>query len=98
MFKTGVVKARVIEFDKANKKIVLSVIDYLKDKEQAEIDAYIEKFKLPKKFSVKDVVEKTRSFEAEQIDFRIEDIIGDEMPSINTPPPSSIVLPDEPKA
>ena len=98
LFKTGVVKARVIEFDKANKKIVLSVIDYLKDKEQAEIDAYIEKFKLPKKFSVKDVVEKTRSFEAEQIDFRIEDIIGDEMPSINTPPPSSIVLPDEPKA
>lgn len=86
LFKQGdTIKAEIIEFDKANKKIVLSVIEYLKDKEQAEIDAYIAKFKLPRKFSIKEVVEKTRSFEAEQIDFRIEDIIGEEIPPVPTP-------------
>ncbi|MCX7834337.1 MAG: 30S ribosomal protein S1 [Ignavibacteria bacterium] len=79
-------KAEVIEFDKANKKIVLSVIEYLKDKDQKEIDEYIEKFKLPKKFTVKDLIEKTRSYESEVIDFKIEDIIGDDTAIINTPP------------
>jgi len=87
IFKQGdVLNVRVIEFDKANKKIVLSVIEYYKDKEQKDIDAYIKKFKLPKKFTVKDIIEKTRSYESEQIDFRIEDIIGDEIPSISVPP------------
>ena len=71
---------------RANKKIVLSVIEYLKDKEQKDVDEYIEKFKLPKKFTIKDIIEKTRSYESEQIDFRIEDIIGDEIPAINMPP------------
>ncbi len=82
-------KAEVIEFDKANKKIVLSVIEYLKDKDQKEIDEYIEKFKLTKKFTAKDLLEKTRSYESEIIDFKIEDIIGDDTTIINTPPPSS---------
>ncbi len=80
-------KAEVIEFDKSNKKIILSVIEYLKDKDQKEIDEYIDKFKLPKKFTVKDLIDKTRSYESEVIDFKIEDIIGDENTAINSPPP-----------
>jgi small subunit ribosomal protein S1 len=36
----------VVEFDKENKKIVLSVVDYLKSQEQAVIDAYAAKHKL----------------------------------------------------
>ena len=87
LFKTGdKLNAEVIEFDKNNKKIVLSVIEYLKDKEQSDIDAYIDRFKLPKKFTVQDVQEKTRSFEQEQVDFRIEDIIGEDVPEVNHPP------------
>lgn len=87
-FKMGdILKAEVIEFDKDNKKIVLSVIEYLKDKEQKEVDLYIQKFKLPKRFTLKDIQEKTRTYETEQIDFRIEDIIGEEMPPIAPPPP-----------
>lgn len=87
LFKAGeTLKAEVIEFDKTNKKVVLSVIEYMKDKEQKDIDEYIGKFKLPKKFSVKDIQEKTRSFESEQIDFKIEDIIGEDVPEMNHPP------------
>lgn len=38
---------KVIEFDKMSKKIVLSVIEYLKGKEQKLIDEYVSKHKLP---------------------------------------------------
>ena len=87
LFKLGdTLKAEIIEFDKTNKKVVLSVIEYLKDKEQPEIDEYINRFKIPKKFSSKDIQDKTRSFESEQIDFKIEDIIGEDVPEINHPP------------
>ena len=86
-------KASVIEFDKTNKKIVLSVIEYLKDKEQKEIDGYISRFKLPKKMSLKDIQEKTKSFESEQIDFRIEDLIEEELPEGQAPP--VIINPNE---
>jgi len=87
LYKTGdALKGEVIEFDKNNKKVVLSVIEYLKDKEQNEIDEYINKFRIPKKFSSKEIQEKTRSFESEQIDFKIEDIIGEDVPEINHPP------------
>lgn len=87
LFKVGdKLKAEVIEFDKTNKKVVLSVIEYLKDKDDKEIDDYINRFKLPKKFSTKDIQEKTRSFESEQIDFKIEDIIGEDVPEMNHPP------------
>lgn len=87
LFKVGdIMKAEVIEFDKNNKKVVLSVIEYLKDKDAKEIEEYITRFKLPKKFSLKDIQEKTRSFESEQIDFKIEDIIGEDVPEINHPP------------
>ncbi|HMS63768.1 MAG TPA: 30S ribosomal protein S1 [Ignavibacteria bacterium] len=79
-------KAEVIEFDKNNKKVVLSVIEYLKDKDDKEIEEYITRFKLPKKFTSKDIQEKTRSFESEQIDFKIEDIIGEDVPEMNHPP------------
>lgn len=87
LFKLGeTLRAKIIEFDKTNKKVVLSVIEYLKDKDQEEIDGYINKFKIPKKFSSKDIQDKTRSFESEQIDFKIEDIIGEDVPEINHPP------------
>jgi small subunit ribosomal protein S1 len=33
---------KVIEFDEDQKKIVLSVIEFLRDKDQAEVDAYVE--------------------------------------------------------
>ena len=85
-FPGGTMKAEIIEFDKVNKKVVLSVIEYLKDKEQSEIDEYINKFKIPKRFTSKDIQDKTRSFESEQIDFKIEDIIGEDVPEINHPP------------
>lgn len=88
----NILTAKVIEFDKSNKKIVLSVIEYLKDRDQSEVDEYIAKFKLPKKFTVKDIHEKMRTYESEQIDFRIEDIIGEDVPPINVPP-----KPEEPK-
>ncbi len=91
LFKVGdKLKAEVIEFDKTNKKVVLSVIEYLKDKDDKEIDDYINRFKLPKKFSTKDIQEKTRSFESEQIDFKIEDIIGEDVPEINHPPVTEV--------
>lgn len=87
LFKPGEkVNVEIIEFDKNNKKVVLSVIEYLKDKDQSVIDEYINKFKISKKFSSKDIQEKTRSFESEQIDFKIEDIIGEDVPEINHPP------------
>ncbi len=37
---------KVIEFDRENKRIVLSVSEYLKDKERAEIDDYLNRYKL----------------------------------------------------
>ena len=47
-FKVGDdLQLKVIEFDKDSKKIVLSVIDFLKNKEQKLIDEYIGKHKLP---------------------------------------------------
>ncbi len=88
LFKPGeILKVRVIEFDKVNKKIVLSVVEYLRDKDQSEIDEYIAKFKIPRKFSQKDIQERTKTYETEQIDFRIEDIIGDEqnIPVVQVP-------------
>lgn len=45
---------RVIEFDKESKKIVLSAVEYLKGREQKEIDDYAAKHKLPS-MTVKDV-------------------------------------------
>ncbi len=87
LFKVGdKLKAEVIEFDKNNKKIVLSVVEYLKDKDQKEVDAYIARFKLPKKFGLKEIQEKTKSFESEQIDFRIEDLIEEQLPEGIAPP------------
>jgi small subunit ribosomal protein S1 len=47
-------KLKVIEFDKDSKKIVLSAVEYLKDKEQKEIDEYAAQHKLPS-MTVKDV-------------------------------------------
>ncbi|MDD5362340.1 MAG: 30S ribosomal protein S1 [Ignavibacteria bacterium] len=85
--------AKVIEFDKANKKIVLSVIEFFKDKDQETIDAYTSKFKLTRKFTVKDVQERSKTYESEQIDFRIEDIIGDEVQA----PEPAVVIPEAPK-
>lgn len=72
-------KAEVIEFDKESKKIVLSVLEYLKDKDEAEVDEYVSKFKL-KKFTLGDVIDRTRNYteNKEEIDFKIDDVINEE--------------------
>jgi len=41
-----VLPARVIEFDKESKRIVLSVIEYLRGKEQSIVDNYVSSHKL----------------------------------------------------
>jgi small subunit ribosomal protein S1 len=46
----------VLEFDKESKKIVLSVVEYLKHKEQKTIDEYTQKHKLPP-MTLKEVAE-----------------------------------------
>ena len=43
-----VIPVKVIEFDKSNKKIVLSTIAALKDKTDNEIEEYLNKHKLDK--------------------------------------------------
>lgn len=47
---------RVLEFDKESKKIVLSVVEYLKHQEQKAIDDYTQKHKLPS-MTLKEVAE-----------------------------------------
>jgi small subunit ribosomal protein S1 len=77
LFKPGeTLNAEIIEFDKDAKKIVLSVLEYLKDKDEAEVNDYISKFKL-KKFTLADVIDRTKTAEAnlEEVDFKIDDII-----------------------
>jgi small subunit ribosomal protein S1 len=49
-----VIPAKIVEFDKENKKIVLSVIAAMKDKTEAEIEEYIGKHKL-EKVTVEDI-------------------------------------------
>ncbi|HJY63316.1 MAG TPA: 30S ribosomal protein S1 [Ignavibacteria bacterium] len=73
-------KAKVIEFDKEAKKIVLSVLEYLKDKDDEEVGAYADKFKL-KKFTLGDVIDRTRTIavEKEEVDFKIDDVIKEEV-------------------
>jgi len=80
MYQPGAeLNAEVIEFDKDSKKIVLSVIEYLKDKDQKEIDEYIAKFRL-KKFTLADVIDRTRTTPEtkEEVDFKIDDVIKEE--------------------
>ncbi|MBI3111340.1 MAG: 30S ribosomal protein S1 [Ignavibacteriales bacterium] len=55
----GVLPLQVIEFDKENKKIVLSVLEYLRGKEQAIVDEYVASHKLTP-MTMKDIV--TTSF------------------------------------
>jgi small subunit ribosomal protein S1 len=73
-------KAEVIEFDKEAKKIVLSVLEYLKDKDDNEVLEYADKFKL-KKFTLGDVIDRTRTtaIEKEEVDFKIDDVIKEEV-------------------
>lgn len=55
-FKVGdVLNLKVIEFDKEAKKIVLSVIEYLRGKEQKVVDEYVGEHKLPP-MTIKDFV------------------------------------------
>ncbi|MBI4546755.1 MAG: 30S ribosomal protein S1 [Ignavibacteriae bacterium] len=55
LFKVGDdLPLKVLEFDRDSKKIVLSVIEYLKGKEQKLIDEYVAKHKLPP-MTLKDV-------------------------------------------
>jgi small subunit ribosomal protein S1 len=81
LFTSGLdLNAEVIEFDKESKKIVLSVIEYLKDKDQKEIDEYLAMFKIPKKFTLADVIDRTRTTPElkEEIDFKIDDVINED--------------------
>lgn len=83
LYKEGeTMMAEVIEFDKTNKKIVLSVNEYLKDKPETEINAYQDKFNITRRFTLKDLEEKKKTYESEPIDFRIEDIIGEDDPNL----------------
>ena len=80
LFKTGdEFMAEVIEFDKESKKIVLSVLEYLKDKDEAEVNDYAAKFKL-KKFTLADVIDRTKTpvDTKEEVDFKIDDVIETE--------------------
>ncbi len=76
VFKPGEeLMAEVIEFDKESKKIVLSALEYLKDKDEKEVSDYIAKFKL-KKFTLTDVIDRTKSSNTkEEVDFKIDDVI-----------------------
>lgn len=79
LYKTGEeLNAKVIEFDKESKKIVLSVLEYLKDKDEKEVDDYVKKFGL-KKFTLADVVERTKTPAElkDEVDFKIDDVIQD---------------------
>jgi small subunit ribosomal protein S1 len=81
LFQPGTeLKAEVIEFDKESKKIVLSALEYLKDKDEKEVSDYIDKFKL-KKFTLGDVIDRTRNSaeSKEEIDFKIDDVIKEEI-------------------
>jgi small subunit ribosomal protein S1 len=71
--------AEVIEFDKDSKKVVLSVLEYMKDKDEEEVKAYVSKFKL-KKFTLGDVIDRTRSSQEskEEVDFKIDDVIKED--------------------
>jgi len=80
IFKPGdELSAEVIEFDKDTKKIVLSVLEYLKDKDEEEVKAYVSKFKL-KKFNLGDVIDRTKSSSEskEEVDFKIDDVIKED--------------------
>jgi len=78
LFQPGAaLNTEVIEFDKESKKIVLSVIEYLKDKDEKEIEGYLDKFKIPKKFTLAEVIDRTKSVQEvkEEVDFKIDDVI-----------------------
>ena len=47
---------KVIEFDEEQKKIVLSVLGYLKDKDQSEVDAYLSRHPV-KEVAIDDVAD-----------------------------------------
>ncbi len=77
LFKPGMeLGAEVIEFDKDSKKIVLSALEYLKDKDENEVNEYVSRFGL-KKFTLADVIDRTKSSAEvkEDIDFKIDDVI-----------------------
>lgn len=79
LFKAGdEFMAEVIEFDKDSKKVVLSALEYLKDKDEKEVSDYASKFKL-KKFGLAEVVDRTKSASSkEEIDFKIDDVMEGE--------------------
>ena len=69
----GMLTAKIVEFDKENKKIVLSVLASLKDKTDEEIETYISEHKL-EKVTVEDV----RSSDAGKFDASIFAGFGDD--------------------
>lgn len=76
------IDAEVIEFDKESKKIVLSTLEFLKDKTQEDVDNYLSTFKISKKFTLTDVIERTMATQGqrEEVDFKIDDVIKEVRP------------------
>jgi small subunit ribosomal protein S1 len=71
---------KVIEFDKESKRIVLSVVEYLKGKEQKIVDEYVNEHKLPK-MTLKEIAS------AEQKPIELPpDLLSDQ------PPPSEFLI------
>lgn len=71
---------KVIEFDKESKRIVLSVVEYLKGKDQKIVDEYVNKHKLPK-MTLKEIAS------AEQKPIELPpDLLNDQ------PPPSEFMI------
>lgn len=68
--------AEVIEFDKDSKKIVLSVLEYLKDKSEEELKEYISRFRL-KKFTIDDILNRAKTSEGKDEEFKIDDVFDD---------------------
>lgn len=98
IFKPGTeLMTEVIEFDKDSKKIVLSVLEYLKDKDEAEVENYLSAFKI-RKFTLNDVIERTKSREVEKevVDFKIEeDLKKDETAEVKSEEPVAEVKSEE---
>ncbi|MCX7877298.1 MAG: 30S ribosomal protein S1 [Ignavibacteria bacterium] len=77
VFKQGEeINAEVIEFDKESKKIVLSVLEYLKDKTNEDLNQYLRKFNL-KKFTLEDILSRSKSADSKDEEFKIDDILED---------------------
>ncbi|MGC8897667.1 MAG: 30S ribosomal protein S1 [Bacteroidota bacterium] len=100
-FKVGdTLPLKVIEFDKDTKKIVLSVLEYLKDKEQKLVDEYTRKHRLPS-MTLKDVAALTKKraedIEIPELEFPEAPLPGETKPTTEQRPEATAeTKPEEP--